>query len=273
MPHSPPSPFGWLGALVIAVAATSCSRPSPENQANVLQPAEPEPVANESETELAEAPLDRERLIVTFLEASGSAVIGADDATAQKALKGKRFELRMRFGCPAGQPSTRRNWSYDQNSRALKVVVKPDVDEEVEVPVGPPPPDGRRGETAMVHRSGFIIPAPTLFQSGCPTEEFAVAAGFTNLRFGIVQTTDPEAPRARQLLDSYEIVKKIAPEAKPKQGLELIIRGRLEFGESGRSITCAPKGGVVECLAAATIDQVSIEDPANSRLIAEWAGN
>jgi hypothetical protein len=272
MPHSLGNHFSRFAALAAVVAMLSCDRQPTTNEIAAVEPALPEPVANQ-DVALGDFPLDRSSLLITLLGAASAATIGANDAEVQKPLEGRRFDLKMRFGCPGGQPSQTRNFTFDEATGALKVIVQPDIDEDVE---RDPDVAKRTGtnpsESAKTHRSGFLIPSPMQLQPGCPTGDFAAAAGFSNLRFGLVQTTDEEAPRARQLLDSYEIVKKIALEARPKEGLDLNLRGRLE-SSSGKTISCVPKGGFIECLAAVTIDHVSITDPANGRLIAEWGAN
>jgi hypothetical protein len=269
MPHSLHRNFSRLTALSIAFWTVACTRQEPQDNAAETEPAETVPAANES-APMVESALDREQLLVTLLGAAGDAIVGADDAETQKALKGRRFDLRMRFGCPDTPPIAGRSWTYDEKSGAMKVTVKPDVDEEIEHPATT---DGPEAKPAKAHRGGFQIPGPTLLPVGCPTADFAAVPGFTNLRFALVQTTDADSPRAQQLLNSYEIVKKIAPDAAPTKGLDLILRGRLESDAQGRVVTCAPNGGVAECLANVTIDKVSIENPETSVLVAEWGAN
>ena len=263
MPHSPSKLFALPGALAIVLSTASCTGEPAGNEANVVNETRPAP---KEDLPLPETALDRDGLLVTMLEASSAAIIGADDAAAQADLKGRRFEVRMRFGCPSARPEVERSWSYSEASGALRVTVKPDIDAEAPTPAAAV--DG--GKVPVVRERGFLIPAPTVLANGCPTSDYAAVAGFTNLRFGIVQRSDPQANRAGQLLESYEIVKKIAPEAVPTDGLDLIVRGRLETAADGRAIRCSPRGGVVECFANATIDHVGIEDPVRSQLVAEW---
>ena len=263
MPHSPLKDFSRLAALVVAIGASACTRETPANEANASQPAQPTTTKVAEESPLPDLPLDRQGLLVAMLQASSAAILGADDARQQESLRGRRFELRMRFGCTDSRTALERRWTHDERSGALRVVVRPDIDHDVG--------EGSE-EGSSAHERGFLVPNPTLLAAGCPSAAYAAAPATTSLRFGVVQRTDPQGARSRQLLESYEVTKKIAPEEAPSEGLDLIVRGRLETGGPG-PIRCAPRGGIVECLALSTIDLVSIEDPANGRLIAEWGQN
>lgn len=267
MPHSPLRNFCRLAALVVAIGATACSQELPTNEANASETAEPKTANLVEKSPLPDLPLDRQGLLIAMLQASSAAILGANDAKQQEALKGRRFEIRMRFGCPGTTTALERRWSHDKTSDALRVSVRPDIDHEIGAPVG----EGDAQPPAR-HERGFLVPSPMLLSAGCPSAEYAGAQATANMRFGIVQRTDPQGARSRQLLESYEVTKKIAPEQVPPEGLDLIVRGRLETGGEG-PIRCAPRGGMVECLALSTIDLVSIEDPSNGRLIAEWGQN
>ena len=266
MPHSPLRNFSRLAALVVATGAAACSQQTPGNETNVSEPANLETANVVKGSPLPDLPLDRQGLLIAMLQASSAAILGAD-SKQQEALKGRRFEIQMRFGCAGTTAALDRRWRHDEASDALRVSVRPDIDQEI----GGSPGEGE-AELPAAHERGFLVPNPTLLSAGCPGAEYVAAQAATNLRFGIVQRTDPQGARARQLLDSYEVTKKIAPEQVPAQGLNLVVRGRLETGGEG-PIRCAPRGGTVECLALSTIDLVSIEDPANGRLIAEWGQN
>ena len=264
MPHSPLKNFSRLAALLVAVCASACTREAATNDANVSEVSEPKTTNQAAESPLPDLPLDRQGLLIAMIQASSAAILGAEDAKRQEALKGRRFEIRMRFGCPGAPGAIERRWNHDKASDALRVSVRPDIDHEVEGAPG----DGE-AEQPAVHERGFLVPSPTLLSAGCPSTDYAAASAANHLRFGIVQRTDPEGARARQLLESYEVTKKIAPEGVPAEGLDLVVRGRLETSGAG-PIRCAPRGGMVECLAHSTIELVSIEDPASGRLIAEW---
>lgn len=258
-------------ALALAIGACSDRRdPEAANRSEEIKPT----VASDSASPLPEPAVDRAQLLVLFLDASSAAIVGADDKSAQQALKGRRFDLRMRFGCDTSAPDPDRSWSYNATTGALKVTVKPNIDRESDERDGLPAKDEAVADAEKAgtpaREIGFLIQAPTVLANGCPMEDFAAIAGFTNLRFGLVQKVEPDEPRARQLLPSYEITKKISEVAVPAQGLDLVIRGRLQLDATGRAIRCAPRGGVIECTANASIEQVAIEDPASKSLIAEW---
>ena len=265
MPHSLIKDFGRLAALVVAIGASACSRETPTDDANVSQAAHPKTTNATEESSLPDLPLDRQGLLVAMLQASSAAMLGAEDRAQQDALKGRRFEVRMRFGCTDARGGLDRSWTHDEASGALRASVRPDIDHDLG--------DGdAQGAQPTAHERGFLISNPTLLSAGCPSADYAAVASTNSLRFGIVQRTDPQGARSRQLLESYEVTKKIAPEEAPAQGLDLIVRGRLETAGEG-PIRCAPRGGMVECLALSTIDLVSIQDPANGRMIAEWGQN
>ncbi len=263
MSHSPSNnPLVLCAFLPLLVAACSGGKPEDENVAAPPSVDAPAPVKRE--IPLPDLALDRESLLVTMLTAAGSAMTGLDDEEAQKALNGRRFELRMRFGCPGADPAATRRWSFDQKSDALKVTVKPDL--SIEVP-------GADEDTKPTTLSGFSVPRPLLLANGCPLPEYRGIDPGARINFALVQAADPDAPRARALLASYDIVKKISPEAAPNGGLDLFLSGRIEADTQGRTITCSPAGGQVRCLARATFDRIAIEDPASSTLVAEWSAN
>ena len=267
MPHSPLRDFSRVAALLVALGVSACSRETPTNEANVSETAEPKTANLVEDSPLPDLPLDRQGLLIAMIHASSAAILGASDAKQQESLKGRRYEIRMRFGCPGSASALERRWNHDKASDALRVSVRPDIDQEV----GGAPGESE-AEQPAVNERGFLVPNPTLLSAGCPTADYTAVQAANHLRFGIVQRTDPQGARARRLLESYEVTKKIAPEQAPAEGLDLVVRGRLETSGDG-PIRCAPRGGMVECLALSTIDLVSIEDPANGRLIAEWGHN
>ena len=80
---------------------------------------------------IAEPALDRRALLLALAEAASAAALGDDDLEVQRALDGKRFELRLRFGCDgaaASQSTEPRRWTFDERSRVQRFHVAPEVD-------------------------------------------------------------------------------------------------------------------------------------------------
>lgn len=221
-------------------------------------------VVQEAERPVLPAALDRKQLLVAMLDAATGAVLGEPDEAAQQALKGRRFELRMRFGCD-GEIDARRSWRFDEAAGALRVNVTPDSFAAAAKP--------GEGLTDDGHSPlGFVIARPNLLRSGCPAADYAAVTPSSALRFGLLPLHVTNAPRDEALLPSYAIVKKIAPDAVPTQGLDLILRGRLDSEGDAPVIVCVPSTNAIDCRATATFETISIEDPSNGRLIAEWSG-
>jgi hypothetical protein len=267
MPPTPKRQKFWSAAFVCALLApallAACTKerqPAAANSSNQVQA----PTAVEKEAAaLPLAGLDREHLLVAMMQAATRAELGSEDEEAERRLKGRRFELRMRFGCP-GTADARRSWTYDQAAGALRVKVVPD--ELAAISLANEATDA--GDSSRPR--GFLIANPTRLSAGCPAKAYAAIADTTALRFAIAPLPAASATRAAGLLDSYEIVKKIAADAAPAQGLDLVIRGRLDSAGNEPVVQCAPSGGAVECRSTATIDTISILDPSADRLIAEW---
>lgn len=134
-------------------------------------PASDEEAGNDANTSIvpklpklpvAEPPIDRERLILEILRAASRQALGLADAEAQRQLDGKRFEIRVRFGC--GGPSdddAKWGWTVDEEENALRIRVTPDLGDDdpiVEALVG-------EGVETV---EGFWLPKPWLLAAQCP---------------------------------------------------------------------------------------------------------
>src|SRR5262245_22906588 len=101
------------------------------------QPATPEIDITASESApkavalpVAEPPLDRQAILLAASQAASNYALGQDDAEPQKQLDGKRFAMRLRFGCegPAANASGARSWTFDEKRRVLSFKVMLDVE-------------------------------------------------------------------------------------------------------------------------------------------------
>ena len=144
----------------------------------------------------SDLPLDRQGLLIAMLQASSAAVLGADDATQQEGLKGRRFVIKMRFGCPDATGALERRWSHDEKSGALRVSVRPDIDQDI----GEAPAAGDSEKSTVPSAASRSKPHSDV--AGCPS---------TNMQplkprpFALRWFSDrPAGSSIAPLLDSYE---------------------------------------------------------------------
>ena len=114
---------------------------------------------------IAEPPIGREALLLAAARAGSAAALGRNDAAWQRGLDGKRFEVRIRFGCPARRSVTERGSRFevrfDEEDRTLRLRAAPDLnlnDKTIAL---------LSSETVEVVE-GFWIERPWLLADGCP---------------------------------------------------------------------------------------------------------
>lgn len=246
-------------AALTAFGLAACARTPEKREA---APPAPEPVESEAKPPvLAENSLDREGMILAALRAVTAVALGRDDADAQSELKGRKFELRMRFGCPS-KANPARSIAYDDKEQVLRVKVASDLDDQ------PLPVSDllfRNYEGAV----GFVLGQPWLLSAGCPRPEFS---GMTGGQPTIVlaQLFTADESRAQRPGSSYELTKPMKPEEVPKEGLDLLVSGRLAELADGRTIHCGAKDGAPACLVAGKIDRVAVVRPGTDEALGEW---
>lgn len=245
-------------AVCSIVAAAGCHKQAPKppaRQPAALQAAAPIP--------LPEPKLDREHLILAAMRALSTAALSQSDSDVQKELKGREFELRMRFGCPGATPDPTRSWTYDDRENVLRAHVSADLD-------GSKVPGSDLLLKDYEGVAGFIIERPMLLSTGCPAAEFAKGApGLPTI--AVAQLFTSEDSRVERPESHYDLTKAIEPSEKPAQGLDLVIAGRLTELSDGRPIHCAAAAGPPACIISAKFDRVAIEDPANGKVLGEWS--
>lgn len=101
--------------------------------------------------------VDRAQLLRAMADAASAAASGTDDSSAQAALEGRQFILKMPIGCGAqGKAAT--SWTYDAKSQRLELSATPDIDLE------------------RVRRIG-LLPAPVEAEASATETETAAAEG------------------------------------------------------------------------------------------------
>lgn len=290
----------WASLTVaVAVLAVGCRQASQdevaENQSNTVVQLPRLPVA--------EPPMDRAALLMEVAKAASASALGKDISNDLRKLDGKRFEVRIRFGCapPAAPPKGAKIMKtsaegkvaspftvrFDQKDRTLRLRAAPDltlndrwvaslVDESVEAV------------------EGFWMYRPWLLTDGCPVLPAQVGAGVSDeepttetkeaaapiaqserkYRVGLAQFfTKSDTRTGRRDGRPYETTKTLAADKQPsRQGYNLVLSGRLRHLPSGQVIACRLEGAnsPPQCLISAQFDRVWIEEPETRDLIAEW---
>jgi hypothetical protein len=109
-------------------------------------------------------PIDRAGLLFAVADAASAAAAGAEMPESVRALDGRQFEVRIRFGC--GGPTTELSerwlgWSYDPEARRIRVRALPTISSD-------DPLVSRIGDEEFEAVEGFWIPRPWLQQPVCP---------------------------------------------------------------------------------------------------------
>ncbi len=242
---------------------------------------------------LVEPPLTRETLLLEMTRIASDTALGSLDDAGQRALDGKRFELRLRFGCPgANDDAKARSWAFDEKRRKLTVKVEPEISAES-------PLVSALGEDAYEAAEGFWIRRPWLLKTGCPASPPAPAEDAAEAPkapktakpaspaeaepalpaplpyFGIAQFfTDTDPRTHRRDNRAYTATKVLPAEAMPSAvGYDLVIIGRLRRLASGAVIRCVNRSPDLppECIVSVQLDSVAIEQPGSGETIAKWS--
>ena len=264
---------GWL---VAGCKQEAPREPSVANQAIEEPPPRPLPPPG---------PLDRETLLIAIAHAASDHAAGVDDLQAQRTLEGRRFEVRLRFGCgPPGLVAGASGWSFDRDSRKLHIRAVPSLtlDDPLVRTIG-------RGAEAA---EGFWLARPWLLTAVCPAardaapdpvdtptdeareaQEAEPAPRFA--RVGLAQFyTETDARTRRRSDRPYEVTQVLAEgDELGEEGFNLILSGRLRALGAGRVIHCrgASPDAPPDCIVSSDIDRVWIERPQDQSVIAEWA--
>lgn len=238
---------------------------------------------------VVEPPLNREMLILTVTRAASDWAAGADDAERQRRLDGRRFELRLRFGCP-GDEMASRQLRFDEQDRVLRVSVEPEISddtalvERLEVegveavegfwlhrswlldPVCPAPPPAPAPDPSAEDEPGTRAAAPAAPETQPPIE---TAPSPT---IGIAHFyTEHDSRTLRRQARAYESTIKLEEGAAPsQQGYDLVLSGRLARLSDGRVIACT--GGPdapPSCIVSARFDHVALVSP-DGTVLAQW---
>jgi hypothetical protein len=229
-----------------------------------------------------EAPYNRARMLLTVVRAASAHAAGQDDAKVQRTLDGKQFEVKLRFGCNGQGPLGDHGWSIDPDGRTLRLRAVPTLTLNDDVV--------RNVTTEKVEAvEGFWLSRPWLLEAACPVAAPPAQSGSSasskgedpqllpsgNPRVGLAQFFGAEDSRTRQRLgQSFEAVIQLDEGQKiGSHGFDLVVSGRLRARQDGRVILCSGQNPdqPPNCIVAAAIDQVRIENPDDKTVLAEWS--
>jgi hypothetical protein len=171
--------------------------------------------------------MDRSSLLLAIARAASAAALRQDDATEQRKLDGKRFEVRIRFGCapptlpvePAQAAGEKRptlatptgpfNVRFDEEDRTLRIRATPDLtlDEQ--------PVKAIAGETVEAVE-GFWMYRPWLLTDGCPV---VASPPEPQTPTESPESGQDEPSRTRDTADASDAELKALPERNHRVGL------------------------------------------------------
>ena len=264
----------WRGLALVGIALTIAACRSGESPAD--DEANAAPAVNESnladESPLPEPTLDRAGFLDAVAAAASEHTAGTRDRAPGPDLDGRRFAIRIRFGCEgpaAGNSTAAFRWALSEDKRSIAITAKPDLslaDKSLE---------GISDQTIEAVE-GFWIPRPWQTTDACPAAadsdgEPALAAPQL---VGIAQYFTPEDSRVgRRSGRPYVATQKIeSPENLPASGLVLLLEGRFEAWPGGQVIRCTGSGRNRRptCIASAHLDRAAFLNPNGDSVIAEW---
>jgi hypothetical protein len=183
-------------------------------------------------------------------------------------LVGRRFELRLPFGCDGPETAdTEQGWRYDPDRGTLRVRA---------VPAHLDPAVWRPGEESGVDAiEAFWIARPWTDSEVCPAAGPGAPATATDRTLAIAQFHRADDPRAvRGEGDGFEAVLRVPPEALDlSRGLRLRLTGRIASvpGAAGPVLCRAPTPAERPvCLLAVSLDHVAVESPSVGAPLATW---
>jgi hypothetical protein len=254
-------------------AARSNNEPAPQNAA------EPAAANLPVEVPLPQPPMDRAALLAAVARARSSAAAGSPDAEAQRALDGKQFQLRIRFGCSGPAPGVGGaplGWTYDADKHVLRVSATPTITGDDPLVAQLKPKDVEAVE-------GFWLERPWLLHAECPAkpetgedESAADRSAGEVAKTGLAQFFTAADPRTtRRNRRPYQATKTLDPDARlGRDGFDLVLEGRLRAA-GGRVILCRAVAAdrPPDCIVSARVDRVRFEQPETGETIAEWGSS
>ncbi|RAK52583.1 hypothetical protein [Phenylobacterium deserti] len=206
----------------------------------------------------------RAELLQAVAQAASRSAAGAPYDDSIPKMAGRRFELRLPFGC-FGPGAGDIAYAYDAKSQALKLTASP-------VDWTDTPWAARLAHSGDVEAvEGFWIRRPWLLVETCPVAGLSGEAGAAPETVGLAEVFETGGSRlSRRGGRAYQVTRKTPPEAVGAGGWRLVLRGRIASDET--PVRCANEGPETRpaCLVRVVFERVAFEDGAGQTL-AEWS--
>lgn len=281
-----PSPRGSRIAITSAVVAVlivggggfllgrSTNEPVQPRPVPVADRPEPTPTAEPTSSGL----LDRSDLIALAAAAADAAAAGRDTEAEVAEADGRRFELRLPFGCegPVDEDSNvGMHWRYDAQDQALRIQITPVIWTSQDWFAG----DAAAGVETI---EGFWISRPWTSAEGCPPGGAGPAAlgaqpvTLPGQTLGVGQVFYADGARGgRRDGKPYRVTVRVPEdELVATQGFRLRLSGRISRAQSDGPVRCQQPAGPEQrpiCLVSVVLDEVAIENPATDDTLAIWS--
>lgn len=271
-----------VGPIVIAAAVGAIiafAVLSRDGEAPPPPPAPPPPI-QAPPAALAPLPppaLSRTELIAAANEAAGAYADRSSDKTQVKdALIGRRFSLKIPFGCDGAQvsPSGAQAFAeYDATKKTLRLVARPAAWKTL------PLVQGLADVDQIESVEGFWIPRPWSASEACPPRRDdaipATPTAPTAPTLGLARLFMTGGTRALQRGERpYEFVQKIADGdvAALSRSFNLVLQGRLVGFDRSTALRCWSESTAHRpiCLYAVEFDRIAFENGADGKVLAEW---
>ena len=224
----------------------------------------------------ATAPLTRSDLISRASEAAAAYAAGVPLPAPKDPMVGRRFSLRIPFGClgpQAGAGLSHAYYEYDPVKKTIRLVARPGI-----WTTFPLVQDLNKPEEIEAVE-GFWVPRPWSNSEACPPNRDGPipvtptpAAAQT---LGLARIFEKDGSRVlRRDGRAYEFVRKIGEgdDAPLAHSYRLVLEGHLEGYGDGRAVRCWAESADHRpvCFYAVAFDRVAFEDASSGAMLAEW---
>jgi len=257
-------------SLLLAFAGFTLGRmtsPDPV-EPDARLPAEAPPRA--SPAPILQGPLGRTDLISAAAATADSFAFGIPPRGFLQGLAGRRFKIRIPFGCGGSSRDSDEplRWDYDPDRQRLRLRVAAEDLSAVDW-VQP-----LIGDSQAESIDVFWLSRPWTSSEECPAStSTGLGAAATGNTLGLAQVSLPTNSRVGRLKEPFTAQTRLSADGfVPEKGLHLLLEGRIANWPIGRPIACVgpdPKQRPV-CLIGAELERVAVENPIDRSVLADW---